>query len=117
MSTKKAKTITITPELEEMIYLFIDDELDWHINNCEPEEYKEEAKTTADTDYSIPTVENFTCLLNGKYALDEDTYFYFIYPYNKKICFFSALIYASIFSSEGNETNEQYLHFCLQKCI
>ena len=42
MSTKKAKTITITPELEEMIYLFIDDELDWHINNCEPEEYKEE---------------------------------------------------------------------------
>lgn len=47
----------------------------------EGKEYKEEAKTTADTDYSIPTVENFTCLLNGKYALDEDTYFYFIYPY------------------------------------
>lgn len=44
-------------------------------------EYKEEAKTTQDKDYSIPTVENFTCLLNGKYALDEDTYFYFIYPY------------------------------------
>lgn len=47
----------------------------------EGKEYKEEAKTTADTDYSVPTVENFTCLLNGKYALDEDTYFYFVFPY------------------------------------
>ena len=42
----------------------------------EGKEYKRESKTDAETDYSIPTVENFTCLLNGKYALDEDTYFY-----------------------------------------
>ncbi len=47
----------------------------------EGKEYKEEAKTTADTDYSIPTVENFSWLLNGKYLLDEDTYFYFVFPY------------------------------------
>lgn len=39
----------------------------------EGKEYKKEVKTSMDIDYSIPTVENFTCLLNGKYALDEDT--------------------------------------------
>lgn len=47
----------------------------------EGKEYKEEAKVSEGTDYSVPTVENFSCLLNGKYALSEDTYFYFVYPY------------------------------------
>lgn len=47
----------------------------------EGKEYKAEAKTTAETDYSIPSRENFSCELNGKYALDEDTYFYFVFPY------------------------------------
>lgn len=37
-----AKTITISEELEKDIYDFCDDELDWHINNCEPSEYKSE---------------------------------------------------------------------------
>ena len=46
----------------------------------EGKEYKKEVKTSMDIDYSIPTVENFTCLLNGKYALDENHYFYFLNP-------------------------------------
>ena len=37
-----AKTITISEELEKDIYDFCDDELDWHINNCEPSEYESE---------------------------------------------------------------------------
>ena len=46
----------------------------------EGKEYKEEAKTTQEKDYFVPTRECFTCELNGKYALDDDHYFYFVYP-------------------------------------
>ena len=63
----------------------------------EGKQYKKEAKTTAETDYSIPTLENFTCLLNGKYALDEDTYFYFVFPYKND---YYAKAYFQYFSPE-----------------
>lgn len=42
--------------------------------------YKKEAKTTASKDYFIPTLENFTIELDGKFALDDTHYFYFVNP-------------------------------------
>jgi len=46
----------------------------------EGKEFKKETKTTEDKDYLVPSRENFTAELNGKYALDDDHYFYFINP-------------------------------------
>lgn len=43
-------------------------------------EYKEEAPHNNPTDYTVPTETNFTSALNGKYELDENTYFYFMCP-------------------------------------
>ena len=72
----------------------------------EGKEYKQESKTDAETDYSIPTVENFTCLLNGKYALDEDTYFYFIYPYKND---YYAKAYFQYFSPDLDKPLEGFV--------
>ena len=46
----------------------------------EGKEYKKETLNKSQTDYTVPTRENFTACLNGKYALDETHYFYFFYP-------------------------------------
>ena len=43
-------------------------------------EYKEESPNTNTIDFTIPTENNFTAALSGKYQLDEDTYFYFHCP-------------------------------------
>ncbi len=40
----KEKTITIPADMVKNIRDFCKDELDWHINNCEPEEYLDECK-------------------------------------------------------------------------
>lgn len=42
--------------------------------------YVEESKNTNSPDYTLPTLENYTSELNGKYQLDEDHYFYFVSP-------------------------------------
>lgn len=46
----------------------------------EGKEYKEESAPTGDTNYIIPTLETFTSGLNGIYRLDENHYFYFLFP-------------------------------------
>lgn len=46
----------------------------------EGKEYKKESKTTESKDYTVPTSEHFTSALNGFYKLDDDHYFYFVYP-------------------------------------
>ena len=42
--------------------------------------YKEETIITAEKNYLVPTIENYTACMNGKYALDDDHYFYFVNP-------------------------------------
>ncbi|MBE6603948.1 MAG: hypothetical protein IJC95_05560 [Clostridia bacterium] len=42
--------------------------------------YVEESPNINNPDYTVPTLENYTSELNGKYELDEDHYFYFISP-------------------------------------
>lgn len=37
-----AKIIKISPKLEQQIYDFCEDELDWHINECVASEYEDE---------------------------------------------------------------------------
>ena len=68
-------------------------------------EYKKEAKTTAETDYSIPTRESFTSELNGKYALDNDHYFYFVNP---GINDYYALSYFQYYSSSLSKPIEGF---------
>ena len=46
----------------------------------EGEEYVPESKNTNKTDYTVPTLENYTAELDGEYRLDEDHYFYFVSP-------------------------------------
>ena len=43
-------------------------------------EYQQEGQHNNPTDYTVPTENNFTSALSGKYALDENTYFYFVCP-------------------------------------
>ena len=42
--------------------------------------YTEESPTTNTPDHSVPTLENYTSELSGKYQLDDEHYFYFISP-------------------------------------
>ena len=42
--------------------------------------YIEEAPTKNTTNYRVPTLENYTSELNGRYELDAEHYFYFISP-------------------------------------
>ena len=42
--------------------------------------YKEEGYNLNKTDYTIPTLSNYTSELNGKYKLDDEHYFYFVSP-------------------------------------
>ena len=44
----------------------------------EGKEYKKESSPKGE-DYTTPSREYFTACLDGKYALDEDHYFYFVY--------------------------------------
>lgn len=46
----------------------------------EGEEYVEESKNLNQIDYTVPTLDNYTSELNGKYQLDEEHYFYFVSP-------------------------------------
>ncbi len=46
----------------------------------EGKEYKEESANKNKNDYTKPTLENYTSQLDGKYALDENHYFYFVSP-------------------------------------
>ena len=46
----------------------------------EGEEFVEETNNLNKNDYSIPTLEEYTSELNGKYQLDKDHYFYFVCP-------------------------------------
>ncbi len=43
-------------------------------------EYAPEGENLNSTDYTVPSLENYTSELNGKYKLDEEHYFYFISP-------------------------------------
>ena len=43
-------------------------------------EFTEESQNKNSVDYTIPTLDNYTSELNGKYALDDEHYFYFISP-------------------------------------
>ena len=43
-------------------------------------EYKEESPNTNSVDFTIPTENHFTAALSGKYALNDNTYFYFLCP-------------------------------------
>jgi hypothetical protein len=42
--------------------------------------YVQESKNINQTDYTIPSLDNYTSELNGKYQLDQDHYFYFVSP-------------------------------------
>ena len=42
--------------------------------------FTEESNNKNNADYTVPTLENYTSELNGKYQLDENHYFYFISP-------------------------------------
>ncbi len=42
--------------------------------------FVEESSNLNNPDYTIPTLENYTAELNGKYQLDEEHYFYFVSP-------------------------------------
>ena len=44
----------------------------------EGEKFVEEKPNTNKTDYLIPTEKDFTAAINGKYALDDEHYFYFL---------------------------------------
>ena len=46
----------------------------------ENKEYKKEAKNINKRDYLNSTIDEFTAAIDGKYALDEDHYFYFLSP-------------------------------------
>ena len=46
----------------------------------EDKDYKKEATPTTEDNYLIPTIKNFTSALDGFYKLDEEHYFYFLYP-------------------------------------
>ena len=72
----------------------------------EGKEYKQEAKTTEEKDYLVPSWENFTAELNGKYALDDDHYFYFINP---GINDYYALAYFQYFSSALDKPIEGFV--------
>ena len=43
-------------------------------------EYVEESNNLNKNDYTIPTLDNYTSELDGKYQLDEEHYFYFVSP-------------------------------------
>lgn len=73
--------------------------------------YKEENSNLNSPDYTVPTLENYTSELNGKYQLDEDHYFYFISPnaYESKNGPYKNS-YFQYFSSELSKPIEGFAH-------
>lgn len=72
----------ILEEYASMDYKYFFSELPYVMGTYvrEGAEYKEESPNTNTVDYTIPTENNFTAALQGKYQLDENTYFYFHCP-------------------------------------
>ena len=71
----------------------------------EGKEYKEEKLKEGETDYLTPTEALFTSGLNGYYRLDEDHYFYFVFP---KINYNYAFAYFQYYSSSLDKPLEGF---------
>lgn len=77
----------------------------------EGKEYKQESKTTKENDYTTPTKKVFTSALNGYFILDEEHYFYFLYPIINDYYAFSYFQYYSSALSKPLEGFAQGMTF------
>ena len=59
----------------------------------EGQEYKAETLNPNETDYLTPTSEVYTSALNGTYKLNDDTYFYFVFPKKNSLYAFAYFQY------------------------
>ena len=68
--------------------------------------YQEEVLDSNETNYLTPTEKHFTSALDGFYKLDDDHYFYFLYP---KINSYYTFAYFQYYSSSLNKPLEGFI--------
>ncbi len=69
--------------------------------------YKEESLKEGEKDYLTPTIDCFTSALHGRYELDSDNYFYFVYP---KINDYYATAFFQYYSSSLDKPLEGFVY-------